>query len=136
MLKERACKEIVTLCFFCQFCFPDLSGSPKYILLTVSSTDEWREAQADVGRGPRRTQAKVSGKEQGSSVSLQTEEESMGDVAGEEGRGAHTHKPAATGIEAFHYVPSSIACTLTGQVFRLKLVALISYGFSSCSRTK
>lgn len=67
-----------------------------------------RTAQAGGGRGPGRASAEVFGKEQGGGDAMQTEEKSMGDVAGEEGRRAHSDQHAASGTHLSEY--SLAAC--------------------------
>lgn len=96
--------KIYMICknYFFVFFFLDISSSQKHNVYRISTPNQWRETQTDSRRWSRWAQAQVLGKEQSSSLTLQTEEENLGDVTGKKGRGTYTHKSAATGTKQQH----------------------------------
>ncbi|XP_055013088.1 coiled-coil domain-containing protein 86-like [Boleophthalmus pectinirostris] len=73
-----------------------LSGGPRGVCGPLWSPRGGGPAQEDLGAGPGRAPAEVSGEEQSGGHTLSTEEETVGVLSGEESRGAHPHQPAAT----------------------------------------
>lgn len=70
---------------------------------------QWRTAQARGGRGPGRAPAEVPGEEPSGGDAMQTEEKSLGDVAGEEGGRADSDQHAASGRRVFTQPLSSLS---------------------------